>query len=66
MNIAVCDDDYTQLTLIKSCINYLFKEHNEVYIFQDESALIEFILGNSVDIVILDIKLKNRNGIEVA
>ncbi len=66
MNIVICDDDYTQLTLIKSCIDYLFKEHNEVYIFQDESALIEFILSNSVDIVILDIKLKKGNGIEVA
>lgn len=66
INIAICDDNAAQLKDLKTMAEKLCEFDNNIWCFEDEEQLINSISNNKIDIVMLDIKLKNDNGINVA
>ncbi|MBC8316648.1 MAG: response regulator [Desulfobulbaceae bacterium] len=60
--IMVLDDVYDAGILIKRILE---RKDHEVHTFTEEEDAIDFIKSNTVDLVILDIKLKKMSGVEV-
>ncbi len=58
----VLDDVYDAGILIKRILE---RKDHEVHTFTEEEDAIDFIKSNTVDLVILDIKLKKMSGVEV-
>jgi DNA-binding NtrC family response regulator len=61
-NILALDDMEDAANLVRRILKPL---GHEVYVFNDEEAAIHFAAGNTIDLAILDIKLKKMDGIEV-
>lgn len=60
--IVIVEDDIS----IQELLSYALKANNyEVEIFKDGTNLINFLENNSVDILILDVMLPNKNGLEI-
>lgn len=67
MNIAICDDDESQLSLVEGYINSLSLGNLNVLKFLDGKSLLEcFRSGEYLDIIFLDVMLGDLNGIEIA
>ncbi len=70
LNIAICDDEITQINNLKTLLNKWAKERNfalqikeyasaESYLFNNEN-------GSNFDIILLDIEMGEINGVELA
>lgn len=71
LSIAICDDEKTICDyLYKRCTNFLAAADREaeVSVFYDGSDLVKKCAGNKdmFDIIFLDIKMKNSNGVDSA
>jgi DNA-binding NtrC family response regulator len=60
--ILILDD---VLEAVKAIEMILAKKGHEIFGFTDESQAIEYVRSSPVDLAILDIKLKHRDGVEV-
>lgn len=60
--ILVLDDVVDAGILLKRILE---RKGHEVTVFSEEEEALEYISGNSVDLAILDIKLKKMTGVEV-
>ncbi len=60
--ILVLDDVQDAVILVKKILT---RQGHEVHIFTEEEDAINFVKNNSVDLAILDIKLKKMSGIQV-
>lgn len=60
--ILVLDDVEDAVILVKKILT---RQGHEVHIFTEEEEAIDFVKYNSVDLAILDIKLKKMSGIQV-
>lgn len=60
--ILVLDDVQDAVILVKKILT---RQGHEVQIFTEEEDAINFVKNNSVDLAILDIKLKKMSGIQV-
>ncbi len=60
--ILVLDDVQDAVILVKKILT---RQGHEVDIFTEEEDAINFVKNNSVDLAILDIKLKKMSGIQV-
>ena len=60
--ILVLEDGRDAAVLIQKILG---KKRHEVIIFTEEEEALRYVQDNSVDLAILDIKLKKMNGIEV-
>ena len=69
INIAICDDDLTELRLIETMVRSFHKEHPDyainVSIFSSSEPLIERISKKFFHIYLLDIIMDGKNGIEI-
>lgn len=61
-NILALDDIEDAATLIQRILKRL---GHDVHVFSDEEVAIRFAAGHTIDLAILDIKLKKMNGVEV-
>ncbi len=61
-NILVLDDVSDAGNLIKRILE---KKGHKVYVFTEEEDALNWVGSNEIDLVILDLKLKKMNGIEV-
>jgi DNA-binding NtrC family response regulator len=61
-NIVVLDDILDAGILVKAILK---RKGHDVLPFTEEEDALDFVANNSVDLVILDIKLKKMSGIEV-
>ncbi len=60
--ILVLDDVLDAAILIKRILQ---KKGHQVFTFTDEENALEYLLSNTIDLAILDIKLKKMSGVEV-
>lgn len=65
MNIAICDDDIKNVEYMQDMILRLYPLAAIVN-FRDGKSLLKYIDKNVADIVFLDIKLPEENGIDIA
>lgn len=65
MKIAICDDDIKNVEYMQNMILRQYPLSNIVN-FRDGKSLLRHIDKNTVDIVLLDIKLPEENGIDIA
>ena len=71
LNFVLCDDNFSFLSGLEKMLSRLFVKHNlDAHIgftTDSPSKLIEYIKNNTVDVVFLDITLKNKNsGLNIA
>lgn len=65
--IAICDDDQYMLEALKKLVNDFFRENNtdiKVMLFASGEELLRY--GKHIDILFLDIQMKNIDGMETA
>lgn len=69
INIAICDDDLTELNQIETMVRSFQKEHPDYAInvstFSSSEPLIEHISKKFFHIYLLDIVMEGKNGIEI-
>ena len=67
MNIAICDDDINDLTIISKMINkYIFPPQDNIVLFKYATELYKsFESGNFYDIVFLDIEMPTTSGYDI-
>lgn len=66
MNIALCNNDQQDNVLIKQLVSKILSEKQiaaDISCFESSTALLDYITGNNVDIVLLDLLLDENNGI---
>ena len=61
-NILVLDDVLDAAILIKRILQ---KKGHQVFTFTEEETALEYLRSNTIDLAILDIKLKKMSGVEV-
>lgn len=66
INIAICDDNTAQLNDLKAMTEKICEYEHSILCFNEEDQFLNSILTDKIDIVLLDIKLKSDNGINVA
>lgn len=68
MRIAICDDEKTYIEKLKNGINSLQTHENEFEFSEFESgeSFIEQFSKDKYDLVILDIEMKDLNGLQTA
>lgn len=67
LRIAICDDSLSDLNLINDMLLNFLELHSiehEVELFDNGSALLSSLI--SYDLILLDIEMKEKNGIEIA
>lgn len=65
--IAICDDDFYMLEMLKKLVKDFFVENNidvMLTLFTDSGELLQY--ENQIDILFLDIQMKNMDGMETA
>ena len=65
MNIVVIDDEKIIANGFYSLISQNFKEHN-VFVFYKSLDLLEYSKNNQIDLLICDIDMPIKNGIDLA
>lgn len=70
LNIAICDDERTQITYLTELIRKWASMRGVAACFSDyesaESFLFAYEANGNIDILLLDIQMKKMNGIELA
>ncbi|MDT8715359.1 response regulator transcription factor [Clostridium sp. 19966] len=70
MKIAICDDEAVQIKYIENLVKVWSKEKADTCciegIYSAEEFLFKYEDGNPFDLIILDIQMKDINGIELA
>ena len=70
MKIAICDDEAVQCELLHTMVNRYLKMHQlpaAVYCFKSsEELLFQYEEHADLDILLLDIQMKEMNGIQLA
>ena len=67
--IVTCDDSWAFLKLIQEKLTHYFsKKHLNIAhrIFSDSNTAIRYCLKNTVDLVLLDVEMPGKNGMEMA
>ena len=67
--IVTCDDSWAFLKLIQEKLTHYFsKKHLNIdhRIFSDSNTAIRYCLKNTVDLVLLDVEMPGKNGMEMA
>lgn len=66
INIAICEDDYLQLELLKTCIQrFPFRDQVNLIETSSSSEFIKKMNDSVIDIALLDIGIDEINGIEL-
>ena len=60
--VLVLDDVFDAVNLVKRVLE---AAGHDVFGFTDEKVALGFIKENQIDLAILDIKLKNKNGVDI-
>lgn len=69
MRIGICDDDKLVLPKLKQKIRYYSEEvgiDTTIFCFHNENELLEFLKGESIDLLFLDIEMPGMGGIALA
>lgn len=68
MNIAIVEDNKTDLKRLKTCVDEFFKEKNLTYSVSDFDSGLKFLdrASENFDLVFMDIELPDRDGMETA
>ena len=64
MKIAVVDDNKEVLNSIEELLNNSIFGNNDIYTYQDTYKLEKLLLKENIDLLFIDIKLEDNNGID--
>lgn len=65
MNIFICDDNESILNFISNVLNNNYKNLFKIYTYNNYEDIITSIRNKTVNILIMDIVLKDNNGIDI-
>lgn len=65
MNIFICDDNESILNFISNVLNNNYKNLFKIYTYSNYEDIITSIRNKTVNILIMDIVLKDNNGIDI-
>ncbi len=60
-NILIVDDEYG----LRSLLNSIFSQDYQVHLAEDGETTVEIVKKNKVDLALLDMRLKNMDGLEI-
>lgn len=67
MRICIIDDDISMCHEIEEKVKAKYgKDSNEITLFSDYKKLLDFSKSNSIDVMLVDVDLKEENGIELS